>query len=112
MRRVELAQPDTHVAARRAPLRGVVHQVKRHPRQSSGIAINLPPNHLDVEKDIVAPPPDPLQAAVDDVSHVDRLVHHFSGVASGQVHQIAYQCGQFLDLSQHIGTQVDHLLLG
>ena len=45
-------------------------------------------------------------------AHVDRLVHHLAGVVAGEVHQIADQRGQFLDLRDHVGAQVDHLLLG
>ena len=111
VRGIHLAQPQSDPAAGRAPLRGVVEQVEHRAGQARRIAVNLPTDGVDVELDVVAAPPNPLEATVDDLAHIDGLVHDTAGVVAREVHQIAYQSGQFLDLGDHVGPQFGHLAL-
>src|SRR6202012_2913463 len=80
VRRVELPELDTDVTARWAPLGRVVQQVQYRPREPTGVAEDLPSDDFDVEVNIVAPPTNSFQASIDDLGHVDLLMHDGAGI--------------------------------
>jgi len=91
---------------RRAPLDGIVEQVGHGTLQGLWFAAYEPWLQGHLEPHRPGPAAYPLHRPADDLRHVDGLVVAVQGLVAGQLHQVADESGQLLDLRAHVGEQL------
>ena len=99
-------EPHGHGAVLGAPLRGVVQEVGDRALETGTLADDVPGRHLDVEGESRCAAADPGDHPVDELGHVDRLDDVGQRLVAGQLHEVADEGGELLDLGVHVVEQL------
>src|SRR5690606_11226308 len=99
-------QADRHGAALRAPLHRVVQQVGDGALQGGRVPAYGPGLEVDVDGDRLGATTHPGQGPLHHVGQVDLADHQVQRFVAGQLHEVADQLGQLLQLGAYVVEQV------
>src|SRR5690606_33413737 len=99
-------EPDRHGPVVRAPLHGVVEQVRDGALQGGRVTAYGPGLEVDVDRDGLRAAAHPAQGPLHDVGEVDLTDHQVQGLVAGQLDEVADELGQLLELGTYVVEQL------